>query len=316
MKVGVYMNLQVSRKNKKTGKIDPYRLKLTLLAVPFVVFVFMFAYIPLFGWSLAFFNYKPGLPLDKIQFVGLKYFKLIGFYKDDIINSLINTLAMSGLSLLASPLPIVFSILLTELKSSKYRKVLQTTVTLPNFVSWIIVYSLCFGLFANDGLINELLLGMGLVDKPVSILANADTAWFFMIALSIWKSLGWNSIIYLAAIAGINESLYEAARIDGAGRFRCIWHITIPGIMSTYIVLLLLQVSNMLSVGFDQYLVFNNTIMAPKLEVLDMYIYRIGIKTQDYSFATAVGIIKSAVSLTLLFSINALAKRVRGESII
>lgn len=313
MEVGVYV---VLRSKDKKGKIDPYRLKLTLFAAPFVIFVFLFAYVPLLGWSLAFFNYKPGLPFDKIQFVGFKYFELIGFYKDDILNSLTNTLAMSGLILLASPLPIIFSILLTELRSSKYRRALQTTVTLPNFISWIIVYSLCYGLLANDGLINEILLGSGLRETPLNILANADTAWFFMLGLGIWKSLGWNSIIYLAAISGINESLYEAARIDGAGRFRCILHITLPGVIPTFIVLLLLQVSNMLTVGFDQYLAFNNTIMASKLEVLDMYIYRIGIKTQDYSFATAVGIIKSAISLVLLFSINGLAKKVRGESII
>ena len=128
--------------------------------------------------------------------------------------------------------------------------------------------------------------------------------------------MGWNSIIYLAAITGIGEEYYDAARVDGAGRFRCIWHITVPGLMPTFIVLLLLKVGNLLSVGFDQYLVFNNAMVSSRLEVLDLYTYRIGIGTQDYSFAVAVGIVKSAVSLLMLFSVNALAKRVRGESII
>lgn len=310
------MNLHLSKKNKKEVKrINPYGLKLFLLALPFVVFVFMFRYVPLLGWSLAFFNYKPGLSFDKMQFVGLKYFKLIGFFKDDVINALINTLVMSGLSLLTSPLPVIFAILLTELHSSKFRKVLQTTVTLPHFVSWVIVYSLCFGLFSSNGLVNNLLLSIG-SDKQVNLLANPDTAWRFMLCLGIWKGLGWDSIIYLAAISGIEQSLYEAAKIDGAGRFRCIWHIMIPGIMPTFIVLLLLQISNILSAGFEKYFAFNNVMVAEKLEVLEMYIYRIGIGTQDYSFATAVGIIKSAVSLTLLFSVNRLAKHVRGESLI
>ena len=125
-----------------------------------------------------------------------------------------------------------------------------------------------------------------------------------------------NSIIYLAAITGIDEEYYDAARVDGAGRFRCIWHITVPGLMPTFIVLLLLKVGNLLSVGFDQYLVFNNAMISSRLEVLDLYTYRIGIGTQDYSFAVAVGIVKSVVSLLMLFSVNALAKRVRGESII
>ena len=137
-----------------------------------------------------------------------------------------------------------------------------------------------------------------------------------MTLLGIWKELGWNSIIYLAAITGIDEEYYDAARVDGAGRFRCIWHITVPGLMPTFIVLLLLKVGNLLSVGFDQYLVFNNAMISSRLEVLDLYTYRIGIGTQDYSFAVAVGIVKSVVSLLMLFSVNALAKRVRGESII
>ncbi|HOJ11352.1 MAG TPA: ABC transporter permease subunit [Clostridiales bacterium] len=310
------MNSHLCKKNKKEVKrINPYGLKLFLLALPFVVLVFMFRYVPLLGWSLAFFNYKPGLSFDKMQFVGLKYFKLIGFFKEDVINALINTLVMSGLSLLTSPLPVIFAILLTELRSSKFRKVLQTTVTLPHFVSWVIVYSLCFGLFSSNGLVNNLLLNVG-SGKQFNLLANADKAWLFMLYLGIWKSLGWDSIIYLAAISSIEQTLYEAAKIDGAGRFRCIWHIVIPGVMPTFIVLLLLQVSNILSAGFEKYFAFNNVMVAEKLEVLEMYIYRIGIGTQDYSFATAVGIIKSAVSLTLLFSVNSLAKHVRGESLI
>lgn len=301
---------------KKRAPIQPYRLKLTLLALPFVVFVFLFSYVPLLGWGLAFFDYKPGLSLDKIKFVGFKYFQLMFFYKEDILNALLNTLVLSFLSMAVSVLPIVFAILLTELRHSRMRKVIQTVVTLPHFVSWIIVYALCFALFSSNGMVSQVLMALGLTNKPLMLMTNASTAWLFMTLLGIWKELGWNSIIYLAAITGIDEEYYDAARVDGAGRFRCIWHITVPGLMPTFIVLLLLKVGNLLSVGFDQYLVFNNAMISSRLEVLDLYTYRIGIGTQDYSFAVAVGIVKSVVSLLMLFSVNALAKRVRGESII
>ena len=301
---------------KKRAPIQPYRLKLTLLALPFVVFVFLFSYVPLLGWGLAFFDYKPGLSLDKIKFVGFKYFQLMFFYKEDILNALLNTLVLSFLSMAVSVLPIVFAILLTELRHSRMRKVIQTVVTLPHFVSWIIAYALCFALFSSNGMVSQVLMALGLTNKPLMLMTNASTAWLFMTLLGIWKELGWNSIIYLAAITGIDEEYYDAARVDGAGRFRCIWHITVPGLMPTFIVLLLLKVGNLLSVGFDQYLVFNNAMISSRLEVLDLYTYRIGIGTQDYSFAVAVGIVKSVVSLLMLFSVNALAKRVRGESII
>lgn len=304
------------KQSKKRTPIQPYRLKLTLLALPFVVFVFLFSYVPLLGWGLAFFDYKPGLSLDKIKFVGFKYFQLMFFYKEDILNALLNTLVLSFLSMAVSVLPIVFAILLTELRYSRMRKVIQTVVTLPHFVSWIIVYALCFALFSSNGMVSQVLMTLGLTNKPLRLMTNASTAWLFMTLLGIWKELGWNSIIYLAAITGIDEEYYDAARVDGAGRFRCIWHITVPGLMPTFIVLLLLKVGNLLSVGFDQYLVFNNAMISSRLEVLDLYTYRIGIGTQDYSFAVAVGIVKSVVSLLMLFSVNALAKRVRGESII
>ena len=304
------------KQSKKRTPIQPYRLKLTLLALPFVVFVFLFSYVPLLGWGLAFFDYKPGLSLDKIKFVGFKYFRLMFFYKEDILNALLNTLVLSFLSMAVSVLPIVFAILLTELRHSRMRKVIQTVVTLPHFVSWIIAYALCFALFSSNGMVSQVLMTLGLTNKPLRLMTNASTAWLFMTLLGIWKELGWNSIIYLAAITGIDEEYYDAARVDGAGRFRCIWHITVPGLMPTFIVLLLLKVGNLLSVGFDQYLVFNNAMISSRLEVLDLYTYRIGIGTQDYSFAVAVGIVKSVVSLLMLFSVNALAKRVRGESII
>lgn len=303
-------------KMPKRRKIKPRRLKLTLMALPFVIFVFLFCYVPLMGWGLAFFDYRPGLAFSKLKFVGFKYFELLGYYKEDIINALVNTLGLSGLSMLTSLIPPLFAILLTEVRHNRLKKGIQTMITLPHFVSWIIVSALCFSLFSTNGMVNQLLQGLGYTGKPVNVLGNADTAWTFMTALDIWKEVGWNSIVYLAAIAGIDEELHDAAKVDGASRFQRICHITVPGLTPTFIVLLLLKVGNLLSVGFEKYIVFNNSLMASKLEVIDVYTYRIGIGTQDYSFAIAVSILKSVVSIILLFSVNSLAKRTRGDSII
>ena len=297
-------------------KINIEGVKLTLLAFPFVIFVFIFCYLPLFGWSFAFFDYKPGLSLSQARFVGLKYFKYLFDYSKDIIRVLKNTLALSFMSLATSILPVIFSILLNELRNLKFKKFIQSFVTLPHFISWVIVYSLCFAIFSTNGMYNNLMQVLNITGKPNTVLSTSNYVWTFMTTLDIWKGLGWGTIVYLAVIAGIDAELYEAAIIDGAGRFRCIWHITVPSLMETYIVLLLLSVGSLLSIGMDKYLNFKNPLNASKIEVLDLYIYRVGLMTHDYSFATAIGIAKSFVSVVLLFTVNTLAKKVRGASII
>ena len=302
-------------KNPKKRKLDTERLSFTLMALPFVAFTFIFSYVPLFGWMFAFTNYKPGRSLRSLKFEGLKYFRyLITFWKD-VSNALVNTLALSALSLITMVLPIIFALLLNEVRSSRYKRVVQTVVTLPNFVSWIIVYSLCFALFSTDGMVNMLFQTLG-IDYTVNILGNANASWVFMTVLGVWKSLGWNSIVYLAAIAGVDETLYDAAKVDGAGRFRCAVHVTLPGILPTFLVLLILGIGNLLNLGMEKYLLFSNTVTSSKLEVIDLLTYRMGIGTQQYSFATAVGILKSGVSILLLTIANLLAKKIRGETVL
>ena len=286
------------------------RWLLTLLALPFVIHIIAIRYVPLAGWALAFFNYKPGRDLATMPFVGLKYFKLIGFYREDVLNALTNTVALSTLALLFSWFPMLLAILINEIRSRRRRMLIQTAITIPNFVSWVIVYSLCFCIFSSEGLFNQVF------HTTNNVLGDKKTIWFFMEGLTIWKSAGWNSIIYLAAITGIDETLYEAAVVDGANRWQCTLHVTLPGIMSTFIVLLLLQVGSFLSVGMDQYFAFSNVMVQSKLEVLELYTYRIGLKTMDYSFATAISIIQSLVSVALLLGVNGLSKLTRGEGII
>ena len=197
-----------------------------------------------------------------------------------------------------------------------YSKFVQSITTFPNFISWVIVYSLAFSLFSTDGVINSILMGMGVISKPTNVLSSASSVYWFQTCLGIWKSLGWSSIVYLAAISGIPQELYEAASVDGAGRFQQMLHVTLPGIAETFIVLLLLSIGNFISVGFDQYFIFQNPVTLKKLEVLDLYVYRLGLINKSYSYSTAIGMIKSVISLVMIFGTNQLAKKIRGNTII
>lgn len=305
-------NINAEKKNKKIGRDSVYLFALT---IPFILLMLIFNYFPVYGWIYSFFDYKPGIPLSMTPFVGLRYYVELFTSSGDVVNALVNTLAMNFLGILVSPLPIIFAIMMNEIPSARFRKFVQTFTTLPNFISWVLVYSIVFALFSTEGLVNTMAgkLGLSSVGNP---LGNESITWFFQTALAIWKSLGWNTIIYLAAIAGIDPALYEATKVDGAGRFRTIWHITIPGIAPTYFVLLLLNVSNMLSSSFDQYFVFYNPMVANKIEVLDYFIYRMGIMVNNYPLATAIGLFKTIVSVILLFTVNRISKSVRGETLI
>ena len=289
--------------------------KLLLILLPFLVLLILFKYVPLFGWILSLYEYHAGTPIFKNQFVGLKYFRMI--FKDYNMGQVIeNTLVFSVSDFVLQVLPMLFAILLNEIRSRRFKKFTQTVTTLPHFISWIIVYALCFSIFSNDGILNKVLLRLNLITRPTQLLGNARAVYPFHIILLRWKELSWKAIIYIAALSGIDEGLYEAARIDGAGRFNLVLHITIPSLLPTFLVLLILSVSNFVNVGFDQFFVFNNALVARKIEVLDLYTYRVGLQQFDYSYATAVGIFKSAISIVLLFAANGLSRRVRGESII
>jgi putative aldouronate transport system permease protein len=296
------------------------RTTLLLLASPFIVLVFLFYYLPIYGWIYALFDYKPGIPLFRNEFVGLKFFTTLvssPTSRQEILRVLRNTFAISFLHLFASPLPVVFAIFLSEIRFVPFKKVVQTTTTLPNFISWILVYAVFFAIFSvDDGLFNRVLFKVGLISNPTNVLASERNVWWFQTGVTIWKTLGWNAIIYLAAITGIDPELYDAAHVDGAGRFRSIWHITVPGLIPTYFVLLLLAVANIINNGLEQYFVFQNPMTKARIEVLDLYVYNQGIASIYYSAATAISVLKSLVSVTLLFVVNGLSRLVRGYGII
>jgi putative aldouronate transport system permease protein len=301
----------------------PVKYKLFFLLLPFLILITVFAYLPLAGWRYAFFNYRPGLPLRLSDFAGFKWFQSIissQARRSEVVRVMKNTLAMSGLGILTSWIPVLFAILLTEFKNERYKKIVQTLTTVPNFISWVMVYSFAFMLFSVDaGLINRLLIDLGFIDKGVNFLLSGNHIWLKMTAWGIWKGLGWGAIIYLAAIAGIDQELYEAATIDGAGRWGKIWHITVPGLLPTYFVLLMLSVANLINNGMDQYFVFRNAFNQETVEVLDLYVYYVGFgkgSTSGIPFATVISMLKSIISVTLLFSVNGLSRLLRKESIV
>lgn len=304
----------------------PYKFRLFLLALPFLILVMIFAYAPLLGWILAFFNYRPGIPLKASDFVGFKWFSSIAgnpTQRLEIVRIMRNTIVMSMLGIATSVVPVAFAIFLSEIRNTTYKKTVQVLTTLPNFISWVLVFSFAFSLFSYDnGLINSMLVKFGLItaDQRLNILANPDTNWTIwiqMILWNMWKCTGWNAILYIAAIAGIDQEQYEAAKVDGAGRFATIRYITLPGIAETFFVLLLLSIANFINNGMDQYFVFQNAMNKSYLEVLDLYVYNTSlVGSGNFPYAIAISMLKSIISLSLLFFANRMSKLVRGQTII
>ena len=294
--------------------------RLFLMISPFIVLVFLLNYLPLYFWSYSFFNYKPGVPLTMERFVGFANFaRIIGdkYMIEEILQVLRNTFAISFLSILALPLPMFFAIFLSELKSSPFRKLVQTLTTIPNFISWVLVYAVAYAMFSvGDGFVNRVLVQTGVISQEINFLASRDHVWLTMMGYYIWKTLGWNSIMYFAAMSNIDPELTEAARVDGAGRWACIRHITIPSLLPTLFVLFVLNVSNFVNYGMEQFYVFQNAMNKEYIQVLDLYVYNQGIQGINYSYSIAVGMLKSLVSVALLFLANGLSQLVRKESVI
>lgn len=301
-----------SRLNRE-GKI------MFLCILPFLLLVFLFSYFPLHGWIYALYDYKPALGLGRSEFVGLKWFKMLVSSRTQvaqIVQVMKNTFAMSFLGIATSFLPVGFAILLNEIKCKWFKNLIQTLTTLPNFISWVLVYTIAFSLFSTTGLLNTVLQDNGWITEPLKILDSSGHTWLMMCLWNIWKGLGWGAIMYLAGISGIDPELYESARIDGANRFQLMRHITLPALMPTFLVMLMLSVSNLLNNGMDQYFVFQNAFNKNTIQVLDLYVYNIGLGGNSLSLATAISMLKSVVSVVLLMVVNGVSKKVRGSSII
>lgn len=286
-----------------------------MIAIPFIIFMFMFSYVPIFGWFIAFTDYMIGSKLSALHWKGFSAFITMWNMRDDVLRVLVNSVVISGVGLLLSPLAMIFAILLNEIRGKKTKRFIQTATTFPNFISWIVVFGFAYSLFSNNGMVNTVLGQLGLPQSPTGILGDPEHVWSFQVCLGLWKTLGWNSIIYLATITGIDPQLYEAAKIDGANKFGCIRYITLPGLFPTFFVLLVLAISNILNNGFDQYFVFYNPLVANKIEVFDYYTYKLAFLMNQMPVSVAVSMLKSIVSIILVFGANRASKAVRGESI-
>lgn len=282
-------------------------------AAVFVIYGIIFCYIPLVGWLMAFQDYKPKDSIFGSKFVGLD--KFIQLFSDNTFLEVIrNTLAMGIINLvLTFVTAIAFAILLNEIRLTIGKKVVQTISYLPHFLSWIVVTGILHDVLASSGIVNELLMNMGAIDQPINFFAHPEYFWWIVGFSNVWKETGWNAIIYLAAITSIDPSLYEAAAIDGAGRWAKIKNIILPGIMPTIMILLLINVGNVLNAGFEVQYLLGNGLVQSVSQTIDIYVLKWGISQNDYSIGTAAGIFKSLVSIILIVIANQLAKRSGGE---
>ncbi len=282
-------------------------------AAVFVVYGVIFYYLPLGGWIMAFQNYKPKDGFWHSQFVGLDKFKFL-FTDDGFLKVIRNTLAMGVINLIATfVMAILFAILLNEIRSQFGKKAVQTISYLPHFLSWIIVTGILHDALSTNGIINEVLIKLHIIDSTINFFAHPSYFWPIVAFSNVWKETGWNAIIYLAAITAIDPCLYEAASIDGAGRWAKIKYITIPGIKSTIMILLLMNVGNILNAGFEVQYLLGNGLVKGVSETIDIYVLKWGISQNDYSLGTAAGIFKSVVSIILIVIANQMARRAGEE---
>jgi len=287
---------------------------LYLMLIPGIIYFAVFKYAPMYGITIAFKDYLPFLGVEGSPWVGLKHFERL-FSGPDFGRLLSNTLILAVLNvLIAFPAPIVVALMLNELRQHLLKKFIQTAIYIPHFLSWAIVSGLTYLLFALDVgpvtvLLNDLLGGR------VNVLADPD--WFrpLIMAQTLWKSTGWGTIIYLAALAGVDKNLYEAAMLDGAGRLQQLRHVTIPAIVPTVIIMLILNIGNFLDTGFEQIYMLTNSLNREVADVFDTYVYFMGITNGAYSYSTAIGLFKSLVGLVLILGANWLAKKFTDSSL-
>jgi putative aldouronate transport system permease protein len=321
------MNMAVSELALEKKTIQPDRRRsllnkyksqksLFFMIIPCMIFTFIFSYWPLTGWIMAFQNFRPNKGYLRSTFVGFDQFKFL--FSDPIFwQDFKNTLGMSVLNLVFGfVFAIGFALLLNEIRSLGFKRFTQTASYLPHFLSWIVVCSLISNILSTyDGTLNNLLMWLGLIDKPVLWLGEKEYFWWIVAFSNVWKEMGWNSIIYIAAMSAIDPQLYESCEIDGGNRYRKIWHITLPGIRPTIIVLLIMNIGWILNAGFEvQYLLGRGLVMDVS-ETIDIFVLKYGITLGNYSLATASGIFKSVISIALIAITNYISGKMDEDSV-
>ncbi|WP_238483679.1 ABC transporter permease [Anaerosporobacter faecicola] len=303
------------KKNQFSKKIKKQKT-LVFMSIPFIIYVFIFNYLPLSGWLMAFQKYRPGKALLKQEWAGLFQFRLL-FQDETFLRVLRNTLCMSLINLILGFITAIgLAILLNEVKSMFGKKLVQTISYLPHFLSWIIVCGIIVDVLSPEtGIINQLLLKMNIIDAPINFFAEAKYFWGIVGISNIWKETGWNSIIYLSAITAISPELYEAASIDGANRLQKIRHIVLPGLKSTIFILLIMNIGNILNAGFEVQYILGNGLIQKVSQTIDIYVLKYGISMNNFSLATAAGIFKSVISILLIVIANKAAKAAGEEQL-
>ena len=283
---------------------------------PGLLLLLVFSYIPMYGILIAFKDYDLFLGIVDSPWAGLDHFR--AFLTDaNFMNVLRNTLAINVLVLIFGfPAPILFALFLNELTGTRFKRFVQTVSYLPHFVSWVIFGGLIMTVLSpSNGIINLLLQKLHLIAEPINYMGKPELFWFIMVGAEMLKGLGWGAIIYIAAIAGVDQELYEAAKIDGAGRFQRMWYITVPSIMGTVVIMLIFAVSSILNTGLEQILVMQNPLNLEVSETIDTYVYKVGLQQMRYSYSTAVGLAKSLVALILLFGANYVSRKISENSL-
>ncbi len=286
---------------------------LYLLALPGMVYFVLFQYLPILGNAIAFKDYSPFLGFWESPWVGFGHFRRL-LQDPEVAGAIGNTLSLSLLQIVfAFPAPIVVALLLNELAGERFKRVIQSVVYLPHFISWVIIVGIFYQLLGADGLANQSLRQVG--QQPIGFLTSPE--WFrpLIILEIIWRETGWGTIIFLAALTGIDQQLYEAARIDGAGRWRQMWHVTLPGIRPVVVLMFILQLGKVMDSGFEQIFLQRNASNVEVAEVLDTFVYFRGLLGGDFGFAAAAGLFKGLVGLVLILAANRLARRAGEEGV-
>lgn len=288
---------------------------LQLMVIPGIIWMIIFNYIPMVGIVIGFKNFKITKSIWEAPWVGFEHFAEF-FHDDSFANVMINTLGIALLKLLICfPLPILFAILLNELRSVRFKRVVQTVSYLPHFLSWVVLGGIMITWFSDVGMINEILVGAGILKEPVAFLAEPEYFWGLAVFSDLWKEMGWSAIIYLAAISGIDPTMYEAATVDGATKLQKIWNITLPAIRGTIAIMFILAISGIMNSNFDQIFILKNVLNTPRSEVIDTYVYQMGMRVGRYSYATAIGLFKSVVSMILLAIANFTTSKLQGSAL-
>ena len=286
-----------------------------MLAIPLIWYL-LFCYKPMIGVMIAFQKYSLVKGMWGSKFVGLKNFEFVMGLRDFPL-ALKNTLYLNLLGLIVGfPVPIILAIMLNEIRSKSVKRVSQTLLYLPHFLSWIIIGGMVLKIFApTTGVVNATLLKWGLIDKNIPFLTDGPTWQMTYTLVGVWQNMGWGTILYLSAITGINMELFEAAKIDGANKFQQIWHVTLPGIRSTIVVLLILNIGQMMNISFDRPYILGNTLVQDYCDVLSTFVYRTGITNAKFDRATAIGLFQSVVGLILISGANFITKKMGEDGI-